>query len=70
MCISCYGSLTFARLFGSGDSIKSTILKQMHLIHRVPFSLQETEHFRQFGAGLRYLCAARRLRSVMYVCNV
>ncbi|KAJ7789433.1 G-protein alpha subunit-domain-containing protein [Mycena olivaceomarginata] len=34
-------------LLGSGDSGKSTILKQMRLIHRVPFSPQETESFRQ-----------------------
>ncbi|KAJ7218188.1 guanine nucleotide binding protein, alpha subunit [Mycena rebaudengoi] len=34
-------------LLGSGDSGKSTILKQMCLIHRVPFSPQETESFRQ-----------------------
>ncbi|KAJ7212737.1 G-protein alpha subunit-domain-containing protein [Mycena rebaudengoi] len=34
-------------LLGSGDSGKSTILKQMRLIHRAPFSLQETESFRQ-----------------------
>jgi guanine nucleotide-binding protein subunit alpha len=34
-------------LLGSGDSGKSTILKQMRLIHKVPFSSQETESFRQ-----------------------
>ncbi|KAJ7218201.1 hypothetical protein C8J57DRAFT_1395383, partial [Mycena rebaudengoi] len=34
-------------LLGSGDSSKSTILKQMRLIHRVPFSPQETESFHQ-----------------------
>jgi len=34
-------------LLGSGDSGKSTILKQMRLIHRVPFSSQEVESFRQ-----------------------
>ncbi len=34
-------------LLGSGDSGKSTILKQMRLIHRVPFSSQEIESDRQ-----------------------
>ncbi|TFL06491.1 heterotrimeric G-protein alpha subunit, GPA2-like protein [Pterulicium gracile] len=34
-------------LLGSGDSGKSTILKQMRLIHRVPFSVQEIESYRQ-----------------------
>jgi len=34
-------------LLGSGDSGKSTILKQMRLIHRVPFSSQEVESYRQ-----------------------
>ncbi|KAI0757461.1 heterotrimeric G protein alpha subunit 4 [Daedaleopsis nitida] len=34
-------------LLGSGDSGKSTILKQMRLIHRVPFSTQEIESYRQ-----------------------
>ncbi|CAL1696835.1 unnamed protein product [Somion occarium] len=34
-------------LLGSGDSGKSTILKQMRLIHRVPFSAQEIENYRQ-----------------------
>ncbi|KAK7461375.1 hypothetical protein VKT23_008552 [Stygiomarasmius scandens] len=34
-------------LLGSGDSGKSTILKQMRLIHKVPFSTQEKESFRQ-----------------------
>ncbi|KAJ7218198.1 G-protein alpha subunit-domain-containing protein [Mycena rebaudengoi] len=34
-------------LLGSGDSGKSTILKQMRLIHKVPFSPQETESLRQ-----------------------
>ncbi|OJT08510.1 Guanine nucleotide-binding protein alpha-2 subunit [Trametes pubescens] len=34
-------------LLGSGDSGKSTILKQMRLIHRVPFSSQEIESYRQ-----------------------
>ncbi|KAJ7452659.1 G-protein alpha subunit-domain-containing protein [Mycena latifolia] len=46
-------------LLGSGDSGKSTILKQMRLIHRVPFSPQETESFRQLvfdnlTRGLKY----------------
>ncbi|EIN13172.1 heterotrimeric G protein alpha subunit 4 [Punctularia strigosozonata HHB-11173 SS5] len=34
-------------LLGSGDSGKSTILKQMRLIHRVAFSSQEIEYYRQ-----------------------
>ncbi|KAJ6610197.1 heterotrimeric G protein alpha subunit 4 [Mycena sp. CBHHK59/15] len=34
-------------LLGSGDSGKSTILKQMRLIHNVPFSSQEVESYRQ-----------------------
>ncbi|TEB29259.1 heterotrimeric G-protein alpha subunit, GPA2-like protein [Coprinellus micaceus] len=34
-------------LLGSGDSGKSTILKQMRLIHKVPFSPQEVEQYRQ-----------------------
>ncbi|KAM6497742.1 guanine nucleotide-binding protein alpha-2 subunit [Amanita muscaria] len=34
-------------LLGSGDSGKSTVLKQMRLIHKVPFSPQEIETFRQ-----------------------
>ncbi|PIL30842.1 hypothetical protein GSI_07010 [Ganoderma sinense ZZ0214-1] len=34
-------------LLGSGDSGKSTVLKQMRLIHRVPFSSQEIESYRQ-----------------------
>jgi len=50
-------------LLGSGDSGKSTILKQMRLIHRVPFSAQETESFRQLvfdniTRGLNYLLDA------------
>ncbi|KAJ7473932.1 G-protein alpha subunit-domain-containing protein [Mycena latifolia] len=50
-------------LLGSGDSGKSTILKQMRLIHRVPFSPQETESFRQLvfdnlTRGLKYLLDA------------
>ncbi|KAJ7826309.1 guanine nucleotide-binding protein alpha-3 subunit [Mycena olivaceomarginata] len=39
-------------LLGSGDSGKSTILKQMRLIHRATFSPQETERFRQFGVSV------------------
>jgi len=34
-------------LLGSGDSGKSTILKQMRLIHRLPFDAREIEHYRQ-----------------------
>ncbi|KDQ49583.1 hypothetical protein JAAARDRAFT_42754 [Jaapia argillacea MUCL 33604] len=34
-------------LLGSGDSGKSTILKQMRLIHKVPFSPLEIESYRQ-----------------------
>ncbi|KAG8220199.1 guanine nucleotide binding protein, alpha subunit [Butyriboletus roseoflavus] len=34
-------------LLGSGDSGKSTVLKQMRLIHRVPFSAEEVENYRQ-----------------------
>ncbi|KAF8167062.1 heterotrimeric G protein alpha subunit 4 [Mycena galopus ATCC 62051] len=50
-------------LLGSGDSGKSTILKQMRLIHRVPFSAQETEFYRQLifeniTRGLKYLLDA------------
>ncbi|KAI9460124.1 heterotrimeric G protein alpha subunit 4 [Lactarius psammicola] len=47
-------------LLGSGDSGKSTILKQMRLIHRVPFSSQEVESYRQLifinlTHGLKYV---------------
>ncbi|KAJ7065873.1 heterotrimeric G protein alpha subunit 4 [Mycena amicta] len=34
-------------LLGSGDSGKSTVLKQMRLIHNMAFTSQETEHFRR-----------------------
>jgi len=34
-------------LLGSGDSGKSTVLKQMRLIHRIPFDAREIEHYRQ-----------------------
>ncbi|KAK0452847.1 heterotrimeric G-protein alpha subunit, GPA2-like protein [Desarmillaria tabescens] len=34
-------------LLGSGDSGKSTVLKQMRLIHKIPFSPQEIEWYRQ-----------------------
>ncbi|KAF7310194.1 Heterotrimeric G-protein alpha subunit 4 [Mycena indigotica] len=34
-------------LLGAGDGGKSTIQKQMRIIHNVPFSAEETEHFRQ-----------------------
>ena len=47
-------------LLGSGDSGKSTILKQMRLIHGLDFSDHEVETFRQLMfdniiAGLKYL---------------
>ncbi|THH31576.1 hypothetical protein EUX98_g2608 [Antrodiella citrinella] len=47
-------------LLGSGDSGKSTVLKQMRLIHRVPFSTQEIESYRQLvfnnlTHGMKYL---------------
>ncbi|OBZ79496.1 Guanine nucleotide-binding protein alpha-2 subunit [Grifola frondosa] len=50
-------------LLGSGDSGKSTILKQMRLIHRVPFSSQEVESYRQLvfnnlTHGLKYVIDA------------
>ncbi|KAF7783414.1 hypothetical protein Agabi119p4_1438 [Agaricus bisporus var. burnettii] len=50
-------------LLGSGDSGKSTILKQMRLIHKLPFSPQETESYRQLvfdniTRGLRYILDA------------
>jgi len=50
-------------LLGSGDSGKSTVLKQMRLIHKVPFSPSEVEHYRQLvfdnlTRGLRYLLDA------------
>ncbi|KDR70104.1 hypothetical protein GALMADRAFT_906384 [Galerina marginata CBS 339.88] len=50
-------------LLGSGDSGKSTVLKQMRLIHKVPFSPSEIEHYRQLvfenlTRGLRYLLDA------------
>ncbi|KAI0089980.1 heterotrimeric G protein alpha subunit 4 [Irpex rosettiformis] len=50
-------------LLGSGDSGKSTILKQMRLIHRVPFSTQEVESYRQLvfnnlTHGLKYVLDA------------
>ena len=50
-------------LLGSGDSGKSTILKQMRLIHKVPFSNQEIETYRQLvfdnlTRGMKYLLDA------------
>ncbi|KAF4566540.1 hypothetical protein EYR36_011971 [Pleurotus pulmonarius] len=50
-------------LLGSGDSGKSTILKQMRVIHHVPFSAQEIELFRQLvfnnlTVGLKYVLDA------------
>ncbi|KAN0138558.1 Guanine nucleotide binding protein (G-protein), alpha subunit [Lactarius tabidus] len=53
-------SLKEVLLLGSGDSGKSTILKQMRLIHRVPFSSQEVESYRQLifnnlTHGLKYV---------------
>jgi len=38
-------------LLGSGDSGKSTILKQLRLIHKGPFSAQEVESYRQLIFG-------------------
>ncbi|KAL7409655.1 guanine nucleotide binding protein, alpha subunit [Mrakia frigida] len=34
-------------LLGAGESGKSTVLKQMRLIHNVPFTPSENEHYRQ-----------------------
>jgi len=50
-------------LLGSGDSGKSTILKQMRLIHRVPFSPEEIENYRQLvfnnlTTGMTYVLEA------------
>ncbi|KIK99454.1 hypothetical protein PAXRUDRAFT_132053 [Paxillus rubicundulus Ve08.2h10] len=50
-------------LLGSGDSGKSTILKQMRLIHRVPFSSEEIENYRQLvfnnlTTGMNYVFEA------------
>ncbi|KAF8060760.1 heterotrimeric G protein alpha subunit 4 [Lyophyllum atratum] len=50
-------------LLGSGDSGKSTILKQMRLIHKLPFSTQEIESYRQLTfdnltRGMKYLLDA------------
>ncbi|KAG8905560.1 hypothetical protein FRB99_008665 [Tulasnella sp. 403] len=50
-------------LLGSGDSGKSTILKQMRLIHKVPFTPQETEGYRQLVftnviLGIKYVLDA------------
>ncbi|KAF8638677.1 hypothetical protein AX17_002022 [Amanita inopinata Kibby_2008] len=50
-------------LLGSGDSGKSTVLKQMRVIHKVPFSPQEIEMYRQIAfdnitRGLRYVLEA------------
>ncbi|PPQ65606.1 hypothetical protein CVT24_011815 [Panaeolus cyanescens] len=50
-------------LLGSGDSGKSTILKQMRLIHKVPFTQSEIEHYRQLvfenlTRGMRYVLDA------------
>ncbi|KAK0232000.1 heterotrimeric G protein alpha subunit 4 [Armillaria nabsnona] len=50
-------------LLGSGDSGKSTVLKQMRFIHRVPFSSQEIESYRQLTfdnltRGLKYVLDA------------
>jgi len=50
-------------LLGSGDSGKSTILKQMRLIHRVPFSPGEIESYRQLvfnnlTSGMTYIFEA------------
>lgn len=48
-------------LLGSGDSGKSTILKQMRLIHRIPFTTSEVEHYRQ----LIFENLTRGLRSLL-----
>ncbi|KAH7884114.1 guanine nucleotide-binding protein alpha-2 subunit [Phlebopus sp. FC_14] len=50
-------------LLGSGDSGKSTILKQMRLIHRVPFSPEEIESYRRLvfnnlTTGMQYVFEA------------
>ncbi|KAJ7851220.1 guanine nucleotide-binding protein alpha-2 subunit [Mycena leptocephala] len=50
-------------LLGSGDSGKSTVLNQMRLIHKAPFSAQEMEYFRQdvfenLTRGFKYLLDA------------
>jgi len=50
-------------LLGSGDSGKSTILKQMRLIHKLPFSTQEIESYRQLTfdnltRGMKYVLDA------------
>ncbi|KZT68855.1 heterotrimeric G protein alpha subunit 4 [Daedalea quercina L-15889] len=50
-------------LLGSGDSGKSTILKQMRLIHKVPFSPHEVESYRQLvfnnlTHGMKYVTDA------------
>lgn len=50
-------------LLGSGDSGKSTVLKQMRLIHRVPFSAAEIETYRQLvfnnlTTGMNYVFEA------------
>lgn len=50
-------------LLGSGDSGKSTILKQMRLIHKMPFTPSEIEHYRQLvfdnlTRGIRYVLDA------------
>ncbi|KAJ7609486.1 heterotrimeric G-protein alpha subunit, GPA2-like protein [Roridomyces roridus] len=47
-------------LLGSGDSGKSTVLKQMRVIHQVPFTEQERESYRQLVwenvvRGVKYL---------------
>jgi guanine nucleotide-binding protein subunit alpha len=50
-------------LLGSGDSGKSTVLKQMRLIHHLPFSPQELESYRQLvfnnlTHGMKYVLDA------------
>ncbi|KIY50059.1 guanine nucleotide-binding protein alpha-2 subunit [Fistulina hepatica ATCC 64428] len=50
-------------LLGSGDSGKSTILKQMRLIHSMPFTSSEVESYRQLvydniTRGLKYMLDA------------
>ncbi len=49
MSAACTAHLNVSKvlLLGSGDSGKSTILKQMRLVHHTPFSSHEIESYRQ-----------------------